>query len=400
MRRWQSVLAAVLAGWTMTGHAAELGIVAFNLAWAGTEADFAEHVRVCTTKAVDWCDTRPKPAANPPPEEVVRAKQCQADFDAAAGGPAKALLVAPCNAYKLDTGKGAKATPAAYAEKLAGLRSTVEGLIANRRVDVIAIQEVRSTAVIKDILGKYAGDFETCVADHSAFQTVGFAWRRSVTSKPGKCTPEKSLAIKESPSDPSSLKQVRPGLSLALQIGKDPVTLMNVHLKSSCANLEPGGGFPPHLLTDKDSNCEVLNRQVAPLEAWVESVAKASPLFVLLGDFNRKLDEEAAAAVAPNQVRKDGSDPASPNKQGPNGEVGSKYMWQELSDGDPSMVQIPLTSSAGCKGFEGLDHILISEALKARQPTEPGSEKLKVEQKKGQAIATSDHCPRVTVLAL
>lgn len=400
MRRWQAALGAVLTSWTMTGHAAEIGIAAFNIAWAGSEADFAEHVRVCSAQTVNWCNTRTKPAINPPPEEVARAKQCQVDFDSVAGGQAKALLVPPCNAYKLDGKKGAKASPAAYAEKLAGLRGTVDDLISNRRIDVVAFQEVRSAAVIKSILGKHAADFEACVADHSAFQTVGFAWRRSISSKPGKCTAEKSLAIKEHPGDPGSLKHVRPGLALGLQIGKDPITLMNVHLKSSCANLNAGSGFPPHLLTDQDSNCEVLNRQVAPLESWIEAVAKTSPLFVVLGDFNRKLDEEAAANVAPNQVRSDGTDPAKPNKQGPNGEVKSRYLWQELSDGDPSMAQIPLTLPTDCKGFEGLDHILISEALKARQSNAPTSEKLKVEQRNPQTIATSDHCPRVTVLTL
>jgi hypothetical protein len=78
----------VLAGWSLNAHTAELGIAAFNIAWASSEADFNEHSRVCPSPQVNWCDTRAMIAtgeASPMPEEDVRAKQCQADFDTAAG---------------------------------------------------------------------------------------------------------------------------------------------------------------------------------------------------------------------------------------------------------------------------------------------------------------------------
>lgn len=403
MRRWQVVLGAVLTGWGLSAHAAELGIAAFNIAWAGSEADFNEHIRVCTNPQVNWCDTRAKIAEGetaPTPEEDARAKQCQADFDTAAGGAGKGMLVAPCNAYKLTASKWKKATPGIYAEKLEGLRQTVDGLIRARRVDVVAFQEVRSAGVIKEILGSHSADFDACVADHTSFQTVGFAWRRSVTSKPGTCAPESGLAIKESPEDPASLRYMRPGVALLLTIGKDPLTLMNVHLKSSCANLITSPAFKGHELTDPDAACQVLNRQVAPLEAWIDGVAKTSPLFVVLGDFNRRLDEEAAKSVASKDVRTDHTDPATPNKTGPNGEVSSRFLWQELSDGDPTLVQVPPPVTTDCKGFEGLDHILISAVLNARQTGQLSSEKVKVEQKDKQVIMTSDHCPRITRLTL
>lgn len=112
MRRWQVVLGAVLTGGSLSAHAAELGIAAFNIAWAGSEADFNEHIRVCANPQVNWCDTHAKIAkgeAAPTPEEDERAKQCQVDFDTAAGGAAKSLLVAPCNAYKLTASKWKKA---------------------------------------------------------------------------------------------------------------------------------------------------------------------------------------------------------------------------------------------------------------------------------------------------
>lgn len=60
MRRWQVALGAVLAGWSLNAHAVELGIAAFNVAWAGSEADFNEHVRGGNSPKENWCDPRAK----------------------------------------------------------------------------------------------------------------------------------------------------------------------------------------------------------------------------------------------------------------------------------------------------------------------------------------------------
>lgn len=160
-----------------------------------------------------------------------------------------------------------------------------------------------------------------------------------------------------------------------------------------------GGGFPGRLLTDLDPACQLLNRQIVPLENWIESVASQSPRFVLLGDFNRRLDQEAQRKVPPHQVRGNGTDPATQNKVDADGRVTSKYLWQEISDGKPSLYQTPLDETAsGCKGFTGLDHILLSEALHILQPTAFTSLKVPVVKKPGQKIATSDHCPRIALL--
>jgi endonuclease/exonuclease/phosphatase family metal-dependent hydrolase len=143
----------------------------------------------------------------------------------------------------------------------------------------------------------------------------------------------------------------------------------------------------------------VLNRQVAPLERWIDSVARQSPDFVLLGDFNRRIDEEAAANLNPAQVRSDGSDPAGVPVQDKDGKVATRYLWQELNDGRRSLKQVPLTGvEAGCRGFSGLDHIVLSGALAARQPAKLGSRKTAVVQAPEQRIETSDHCPRSVTL--
>lgn len=388
MQTWRFTIAALAVACTWQAAAAEIGIASFNLAWAGTTEDFQRHIQVCSTSDVKWCNTRARDSAS--------AKSCQQAFDRAAGGAMQALLVAPCNAYKLNARK-ASGGSALYADKLNGLNRTIDRLISDQYVDVIAFQEVKSDEVLKKILGIHAREFDTCTAKHTSFQSVGFAWRRSLSSTLGRCTVYDDLAIKEEPNDPGSQRAVRPGLTLELSIDGSQLAFLNLHLKSSCANLLPDGKYAPHLLTDADPACKVLNRQVVPLENWIERLAKKVSLFVVLGDFNRKLDEEEQQKIAPDQVRLDGTDPTGENKTGPIGEVASKYLWQEISDGSPTLVQVPITTNnTDCRGFEGLDHILVSEALFSRQPEKLSSFKMPVKSKADQVIETSDHCPRIT----
>jgi exonuclease III len=386
--------------------ATEIGVAAFNLAWAGTQADFDKHIEVCSTPTVNWCDSQARPIGKATPEEQERAKLCQAAFTAAAGGAEQALQVAPCNAYKLSAKKW-KAGPATmYQQKLDGLKGAIDDLVAHHKVTVIAFQEVKSEETIKQILGAHASSFDACVAPHNSFQTVGFAWTKSLG--PGDCRPRDALAVQENITDAKSLKKVRPGVELALTVNGQQITFLNVHLKSGCANLRDGGGFKGNLLTSEEAACKVLNRQVVPLENWIEDVAARSPLFVVLGDFNRKLHEEKRAKVANNQVREDGTLPDKPNKTDANGSVTTKYLWQEISDGDPSLMQVPpleaeeTTSqqgkSAKCTGLEGLDHILLSSDLWKLQKN-PTSVKVPLAAVDGQVIKTSDHCPRVTKIS-
>ena len=381
----------------------EVGIASFNIAWASTKADFKTHLAVCSAPEVNWCDTRPRTARGataPTKEEADRAKQCQNNIETAAGGFEKSMLVAPCNAYRLNASNWTMGETW-YDEKMAGLTSTVDKLVTEQGIGIMAFQEVKSRETIQAILGKHVNDFDTCVAEHNAFQTVGFAWRKALSAKPAQCKNEEALAIKDNEEETQKVRKLRPGLELKINIGGVDLSVLNVHLKSSCANLITTDRYPGHVLTDDDKACKILNRQVAPLENWIERVAAKTPLFVLLGDFNRRLDEEAASNPAKDQVRSDGSDPASPNPVGTRGEVQTRLMWQEISDGNPGLVQVPLAEGTGaCKGFVGLDHILLSEALNAKQKGGASSVKVGVDQLKGQKIISSDHCPRITTLKL
>lgn len=370
-----------------------IGVASFNMAWAGTQQDFDRHAAVCS--AVSWCDTRPRrqPGQATASEEAVQAaRQCTADTARLAGGPAQAAMTVPCNAY---LGRdGTPPTSADYAAKLAGLQATVASLIESQGVRVIAFQEVRSAEVVRQVLGKHAGRFGVCDAPHEGFQTVAFAWDRGLSAKPAVCSVERGLEVVDNPADPAARK-VRPGLALELELPGRRVSFLNVHLKSGCANIVPTPIYQARLLDDRAGACQTLNRQVAPLERWLDQVGKQSPEYVLLGDFNRRIDEEAAAAIRPEQVRTDGSAPAGVPPQDANGKVASRYLWQELNDGTRALQQVPLAGvDAGCRGFTGLDHIVLSGALAARQAPNLGSRKTAVVQAPGQRIETSDHCPR------
>jgi endonuclease/exonuclease/phosphatase family metal-dependent hydrolase len=63
--------------------------------------------------------------------------------------------------------------------------------------------------------------------------------------------------------------------------------LMSVHLKSGC---------PAGPLTAPGRNCDLLTKQVAPLESWIEGEANAGHRFGVLGDFNRRFSIEKGPA--------------------------------------------------------------------------------------------------------
>ena len=392
--------------------AATVGIAAFNMAWAGTVNDFKRHVEVCGAPAVNWCETRAwieRGASEATADEQARAKACEAATFNAAGGRAASMMIAPCNAYRFGAPPVRGAPPRdlsklrnndAYAVKLNGLRSTIENLIEHEHIRVLAFQEVKSKETVEVVLGKFAGRFDVCMAAHDAFQTLGFAWDKSLTSKPGACTTNDELAIKDPANDPKAFRRVRPGLALELTINHAPVTFMNVHLKAGCANAISTDRYPGRLVNDAFPTCEVFNRQVPILEDWLDAVAAKTPRFILLGDFNRLIDEEQTLNIAKDQVRADGSDPAGPNKKDANGKVATKYLWPEIADGVPvALHQVPLsTKEGGCTGFTGLDHAVISDALRKLNSGIIPSRKVAVRGGGPDAMEVSDHCPRILQL--
>ncbi len=381
-------------------QAEPIRIAAFNLGWAGSTADFQRHVQVCSNTAVNWCRTRGD-AQNP------KVQACRAAFEAAAGGAGAAHGVAPCNAYEKFLPRN-KEDARAYAERLVALRDTMFGNpvlgIPDPDVDLWAVSEVSGPQVLDEILGSKRSDYHICITRQAEFQKVGFVWKKSLGGSAQECEQEEALAVADDPDlaeRPDTVlspqqRRLRPGMTLTLFLNGQRVSFLSLHLKSACVNPDPerfaGRAQPARPLTSSEAACRLLRAQVKPLEHWIETVALKTPRFVVLGDFNRKLHQEIGRSA-----RADGSSAAAPID--PPGAARSRiaYLYPELNDGSPAVARTwlmqPAPRTRECRGFSGLDHIVLSVALadlgNNRQSL---SEKLPVARTAAGRPA-SDHCP-------
>ena len=135
-----AIFLLVLSGCAPTGAPVvpiTIGIASFNMGWAGTPAEFARYVSVCSAPAVNYCDTRSRierGATAATDAEKARAARCQRDTLAAAGGRDASMRVPPCNAYRAPRpalgaprmDPAASRVPAAYQEKIDQLTITVD----------------------------------------------------------------------------------------------------------------------------------------------------------------------------------------------------------------------------------------------------------------------------------
>ncbi len=131
--------------------------------------------------------------------------------------------------------------------------------------DIVALQEVDGPEAAALVFPGY----DYCFSTRAHTQKNGFAIRRGL---PYRC---------ESEYEPLSIDNaVRRGVVATFFPGtSQEFRLMSVHLKSGC---------PAGPLTAEGRNCDLLSRQIAPLEAWIDEQARAGRRFGLLGDFNRR----------------------------------------------------------------------------------------------------------------
>jgi exonuclease III len=395
MLKFSTLLALIFSVTTVSAHNVDVYIASFNLAWAGTEDDFKEHSRVCTL--VNWCSNRPfiqKGESKPSVDAIVDAKFCSLKTDLAAGDEKKSMMIAPCSAYKKD--KPGPFSLSDYNDKLSGLAKTIDTLIVNEKVSILAFQEFKSEDVIKKILGKHISEYSVCAAKHVNFQTVGFAWKKDLTVQDSPCKEFQDLAIPESAKSTTSPKRMRPGIALNVTINQKSVSILNVHLKSGCANIITNSKYPGNLLSSSSNDsCSILQRQVKPLTNWLTETIKQTSYFVLLGDMNRRIDEEELVErFEPGTFGQIPKDKDNWNYS---------YLWHALSSiENQKLFQVPLSKRANdnsCKDLNGLDHIVISQALyELQQPALLFSTKIPAMDFGANKIASSDHCPRITKL--
>ena len=150
--------------------------------------------------------------------------------------------------------------------------------------DVIALQEVDGAEAAKRVFDPERYAFHFSSRDH--LQRVGFAYRKGLTIKRH---PDLVLLARV------DSERLRYGVDMSVV---DPKTggslrLLVVHLKSGCFSspLDGDEKQPLQIAPLEDPKaCRKLAMQVPVLERWIARRVEAKEAFVILGDFNRRLN--------------------------------------------------------------------------------------------------------------
>lgn len=139
--------------------------------------------------------------------------------------------------------------------------------------DILAVQEVDGADALRRVVDTDVYDVHVSSRPRTGSmggrQNTGFAYKRG-------------LAVQPRP-DLTSLNTsggLRRGTRIDLTHGGATVKFLSVHLKSGCFTNGMSG-----------SSCTTLLNQVLPLETWIDMAASGAEPFVVLGDFNRRLNE-------------------------------------------------------------------------------------------------------------
>ncbi len=231
------------------------------------------------------------------------------------------------------------------------------------RSDVLAFQEVASTAAIQKVLGDHYNVYLSDRADtsnrHLQFtdtnQYTGFAVRKGIT-------------VTDKPD--FSITQGNSKLRFASYIVVMPrqgyeTHLLSVHLKAGCS-----GAYR------NNRNCEIVKQQGQALSKWIKEREANKQYYVVLGDFNHNLGYRG------------------------------DWLWEILSDNTSAELKTQNTK-AECKvrsnrspnkahQFRSLiDHIIVGGGLRASSGAQTTFETRDVLN-----YQLSDHCPVSTTISL
>jgi 5'-nucleotidase (lipoprotein e(P4) family) len=225
------------------------------------------------------------------------------------------------------------------------------------KADIVALQEVDGPDAAELVFPGY----DYCFSRRAHPQKNGFAIRKGL---PHRCEPEyEALSLDNA---------VRRGVVVTFfPETANEFQLMSIHLKSGC---------PAGPLTAPGRNCELLSRQVPPLEAWIEGEARAGKRFGLLGDFNRRFTIEKGPAR---------------DAQGRQLNV-----YAEIADGDPPASKVTNVTGAvkftpctgGSEYREFIDNILLGRDL-AKDVLKNSFVRVVFNDQDAKAHWLSDHCP-------
>jgi endonuclease/exonuclease/phosphatase family metal-dependent hydrolase len=376
-----------------TAQADSLEVSTWNLGWHLDSAQAKAWIAACSRPFALQGETW-QPVAQPGPGTLAG---WQLPWGRNAPVAWDITAMPPCGVFQSDR-QTLPADEASYAQRAARIGTLVRDRM---RADVIAFQEVSGAQAVRELLGK---GYEVCSFEGHKVQRLAIAWKTTLGA--GHCDVHWPLALPELPAK----DQVRPGLTLRLSLNGRRVSVMTVHLKSSCVSpIDDRAAEGRGQLDGDDSHCKVLQAQVAPLRAWLAAEARQADALVLLGDFNRNFAHEAREP-ADRPVRVNGR---------------ARNLWRELGDGSAALQLLPLQCDAaedpsglcglgqgrllareemgrlrgagglGCFYPLGLDHIVLAGSARA-----PGGAKAVPLGRLGiskpgdpPTLALSDHCP-------
>ncbi|MCA1473000.1 endonuclease/exonuclease/phosphatase family protein [Bradyrhizobium sp. IC3195] len=412
----RSVLFALvlLLGTAPTAHARDIRIATWNLGWHLSQVEAKEWIRDCgqpfALNPASGLFELSTAGATKPGWELKWGRNAKIKWDIAAKPP--------CDVYQANF-KIVPVTEAAYQKRSQQLQDFIR---TNLDPDIITFQEVSGATAVREVLPNNGADYEICSFDTFKVQRLAIAWKKNLGTG-SDCGVVAPLSLP----DLAAVDQVRPGLSLTLQIDGKPLRVMTVHLKSSCVSpLEDRGK-----LDGGGDACAILQKQVRPLEDWLEASSASMPV-VLMGDFNRNLSHEKNS-IGKSDIRSDGSDPASSLPSG----VLVRSLYGEVNDGAPTSSALshlepecpvnpvakqlcerskrelfdqeavkPLTKadSLGCRNPLGLDQMLVSASLSIPDPAIKvaigrfGGTRPAGQGHPDPLLAISDHCPSKATL--
>lgn len=262
------------------------------------------------------------------------------------------------------------------------------------RSDVIALQEIASPAALANVFP--VRDWTLCISGQF-YQTYPQLGRppvaRCVSDGPLDDTPAAvalagqftALAVRKDSGisievgdlaelgvvhrdDDGVERHVRWGLVGRLSRGGETLTLLNVHLKSGCFD-------DPPTADSRSPHCVTFARQIPVLDGW--SRAQTGP-FVILGDFNRRLDLDRDEVLA----RLTGADTPAP---GDNRQL-IRFPYRRPS----ACLPQPIESHS----YVSIDYILLGPGLRGRDYAEFSPPVPDDESPRDFKKRFGDHCPK------
>jgi endonuclease/exonuclease/phosphatase family metal-dependent hydrolase len=218
--------------------------------------------------------------------------------------------------------------------------------VAQLDADIVALQEVEGVEAAKRVFDPIIYNF--FFSSRNDVQLTGFAVK-------------KNLNIIQNPdySDLNVTGGLRHGTDITVNLNGESFRLLSVHLKSGCWG---------DSITSNKSACIKLSKQLIELEEWIDARAAEQIPFIVLGDFNRRMD-------IPNDA-----------------------FWPEIDDGNPANADLSrVTEGKSSNCWDGefplyIDHIAL-DRIATKWVVDGSYKQLVYTEDEDLKKKLSDHCP-------